>query len=176
MDTEDKQRFIANILWFNQFFDGLNQLLEKIAQSLFIEFPLSDKWPYYTKSNSMPSIPPYHVIGLGGEEYAIQVFTVFDSSFLNNSNVFSAEPSFIIVKHSEGSMYAYFEDFGISIIRNQGIKQIRYENNILSGMILKNDTSFHAFQIFWDQFIKGQNIDDTIRTQIIDQISQLPSW
>jgi hypothetical protein len=177
MDVDDKQKFIANTRWFNQFFDGLRQLLKKIAKSLTTEFPvLTKELYYYTKPTDIPSIPDYCVLGLGGEDYAIQIYVIFNPSWLDNQHIFKPDPSFIIVKHSQGAKFPFFDDFGIRAIKNKGIDTKKYENGILSGKIVKNETYFHAFQIFLDIFTQGQNIENAIRTQIIEKIKMLPDW
>lgn len=176
MKPEDKQKFTENITWFNQFFENVRQLFERIAQGLKDEYDLPNKVLYYSKTNSKPTIPKYHMIGLGGPDFAIQILAVFDYSLLSNQNVFKVEPSFIIVKHSQGNSYSYVDDFGLKIVKNEEIEQLGWENNKLSGKILKNQTYFHAFQILFDDFAKGQDIDDVIQTQIIEQLQQLPDW
>ena len=177
MDVDDKQKFIANTIWFNQFFDDLHQLLKKISRSLFTEFPVLTKELYYQRYyRDKPSIPSYYVLGQGGESYAIQIYVIIDPKLLDNQHIFKPDPSFIIVKHSRGAKYTYFQDFGIRVIKNEGIDTKKYENGILSGKIAKNETYFHAFQIFFDIFTQGQNIENAIQTQIIEKIKMLPDW
>jgi hypothetical protein len=177
MENHNLEKYLANLNWFNQFFNDLETLFELIAGELTSEFPLPQKNFYYFKSNFKPSIPPYYLMGLGGELYSIQAFWILDPSIIGSQPSFLAEPSLIIVKHSRGDRSLWINDLALKIFKNDSIKLVPSIDNVISGTIIGNEeTNFHAFQILLDPFSGSENIKITIRNKIVDVLKQLPEW
>jgi hypothetical protein len=179
MNTQDKERLIANITWFNEFFSDLKALFEMIAKSLSAEFPeLAEQGFYYPKSNDRLSIPPYFIIGLGDQSFAIQVFLLLDITMVEDQPAFAPEPSLIVVKHSRGDKYLWADNYGIRVMRNSQIK-VTTQGQVLSGEIAGGEgkgTRFHAFQVFLDPFVESGDTNEAIQTEIVGKLRALPDW
>lgn len=177
MQNEDQQKFVENLAWFNQFFDGLYQLFEKAAKLLS-----GNDWPdkrplyYYPRSNFKPAIPPYYMMGIGLSGYAIQIFAILDPSLINSRSGFKTEISLIVVKHSREDKFGYVDEYGLNVIQHRSIQSASHKNNLFSGMILKHNTYFHAFQVPLDVFTEGRNMDNVIQAQIVEPTLQLLDW
>ena len=176
MKTDDVQRFLENVAWFNHFFEDVGQLFEKIRKALEHQFVLTDKsLLYYPKYAYQPSIPPYSMLGLAGDDCAFQIFAVFSPVEIEATN-FTGEPSFFVVKHADADKYNWVEELGMAVIRGQGIDIHLNDEKVASGKILKHDCRFYAYQLSFDEFLEGQDIDRTIHEQIVQRVHAFPGW
>jgi hypothetical protein len=179
MNDSDKKRFLTNVKWFNEFFEDLKSLFEVLGKSLSNEFSVNTTLFYYPKLNFQPTIPPYYMMGMSGEDFAVQVFAVLDPSDLENHPTLKAEPSLVIVKHSRGDRSAYVRDYGLKVIRGKDIEIDQTTEDgikVFSGIIVANQTKFGAFQLELSKFGAGQDIDKTIREEVSQALNRLPSW
>lgn len=176
----DRDRLVANFVWFNDFFDGMRQLLERIRGNLRqAGLDLPGDILYYRKYSDYPSLPPFYGMGLGGETMAVQVFAIFDLSMLQrHSATFNHEElSLIVVKHGRADKYGYFEDYGLRVVHKERLRDVAFDGKILSGTILtEQGIPFAAFQVPLACFVAGQDINRHINEHIVDVINDLPSW
>jgi hypothetical protein len=179
---DDRTRLIDNIQWFNQFFNDVYRLFHRIATALLKELALPQSGYYYPRPNNLPQIPPYYVVGIGGDDaFAVQVFLVLDVTLLENQPTFMPEMSFIVVKHPVGKHYLRLDGYGMRIIRNQveqiSVTQSAAVGTIVSGRIAeggRKGTSFQAFQVPIEAFVAGQDIDAVIQLQMVEVLKKLP--
>ena len=175
ISNKDKNRFIENVNWFNQYFDGVYQLFERISQILQNDYSLPEKMYYYYKANSKPSIPGIYLLGLGSEDFAIQIYAIFNLNVFSSQSYFLKEPSIIVLKHSHGKRYGWYKEYGLKIIINNGIE---FENNEgdISGKIIENQANFFAFQVPFDYFTEGEDIENSIHEKILKKLKNAPKW
>jgi len=181
MNTSDKERFRANYLWFNRFFDDLQQLLETISKSLVNAFSweTDSKYWYYEKLRYKPAIPPYYMTALDGGTFAVQIYTVLDTTILEDQPAFENELSLVIVKHSRSDRVLYLNDYGLRIIQNKQITQTWLNKKVITGKILAGEgqgTQYCAFQVPLEVFSVGSDTDGMIQTEIVDVLRDLPDW
>jgi hypothetical protein len=178
MDKTDQERFLQNVGWFNQFFDDLRLLFEKIAKALSNEFtPPEQNGYYYPKSNAQPSIPAYYLTGMGWKPFAVQVFAILDPTLLENNPNFEFKPSLIVLKHSRGDGYLWVQDLGLQVIRNDQIELTERDGGVISGKTKGNEpTSFHAFQILFNEFTRGQDVEQVIQEAVVEVMRELRDW
>jgi hypothetical protein len=175
---DEKKRLLENSKWYNEFFNGLHQILAKTAAALTDEYDRKRKMFYYPKFNDKPGIPAYYMLGLGGQS-SIQVYFVLDPQLLEDQSAFLAEPSLIVVKHSRGDRYGNVTDYGIRIISNNGIEYEEFPidgKTLLTGEILAGEgtgTRFHAFQVLLDPFIAQRDLGTVIGEQIVSVLKNL---
>lgn len=176
MDDQNKSRFVANINWFNQFFDGIKQLFEMVIEMMPTEFfpedfTLSSRNFYFPRQNYAPSIPPYYVLMLRGKQFALQVLAVFDPDLFARQDLFTVEPSVIVVLHSKADRSGYIDDYAMRVITNRGIKIAQRANGKFWGSInAKLPADFFSFQVPFDQFSQNQNPHDAVREYIVEPI------
>jgi hypothetical protein len=177
MKDRDKLRFQANITWFNQFFDGLRQIYEQIAELLPVEyFPhhysLGIENYYFPDFKAVPCIPPYYALMLEGKKCALQVVSVVDESLFAKGGKFDSEPSMVIVVHSREDKYSRLDEFALQIIKNQTVEQVKKAGNIVRGQVNhKFPADFFAFQVKYDRFSDANNPEIAIGKYIIDPIA-----
>jgi hypothetical protein len=177
MKDRDKLRFRASITWFNQFFDGLRQIYQHVAELLPAEFfpehySLNLENYYYPGFKAAPSIPPYYAVMLEGKKCALQVVSVIDATLFAQNGIFFIEPSMVIVVVSQSDKYARIDEFGLQVIRNQNISQEKKEGNTVWGKITSNfPTNFFAFQVQYDRFTDDKKPEIAIGRYIIDPIT-----
>ena len=177
MNANDKEHFRQNVDWFNRFFEDLQLLFEKIAKSLGANGELTDPSYYYPKFNVRPSIPRLYVMGVSGVAYTLQFFAILDLSVLENNPDFEAEPSLIVVKHSQPGRALWISDFGLRVIQNTRIERVKGDDNIISGVILGDPrTLFHAFQVPLERFAEGQDAERAIQETIVEVLRRLPAF
>ena len=171
MDQEDKQRFLDNVQWFNDFFDDLHHLLTAISEALIRESMATKRslW-YYQKSRHIPKIPKYYLLAMSAQDSAIQVFAVLDPDILKRQPAFINEPSMILIKHSRSDKVGYINDFGLRIIRNSAVAQEVLSEGIISGEISGGSgvgTKFLAFQVPFDEFSENKDPARVIENRIV---------
>ena len=157
---DDLTRLIDNIQWFNQFFDDVYRLFQRIATTLRRELALPDSGFFYYRPNNLLQIPPYYVVGIGGDAtYAVQVFLILDVNQMENQPAFKPEVSFIVVRHPIGKHYIHLDGYGVRVIRNQvdqiSVTQSAEVGPIVSGRIAeggRKGTKFQAFQVPLEAF------------------------
>jgi len=155
--------------------------MESISSSLVSDFSLDSKnvgW-YYSKLNSQPTIPPYYVTAISNKSYVIQIYAVIDITLMQDQPAFTKQPSLVIVKHSRADRGLYLEEYGLRIIKNKGITQIRKNEKVISGEILAGEgkgTQYYAFQVTLDHFAAGNDISTAIQTEIVNVLRELPDW
>jgi hypothetical protein len=181
MDPTDQERFQANYLWFNQFFDDLHQLLDTIAKALVKEFAWeheSSAW-YYGKALYKPSLPPYYVTALRSSNCALQVYAVLDPTLMEHQTAFKNEPSLVIVKHSRSDRVLWLENYGLRVIWNSQISQTWFNKKVITGEILVGEgqgTRYYAFQVPLVVFAPGTDTKAQIRKEIVEVLGELPDW
>ena len=175
MDTNDLERYKTNLDWFNRFFQDIKQLLDKIADQLSPEYKQVGTTYYYPKYNFVPSIPAYHLMGLGGENTALQIFAILDTEIIGNKDYFVPEPSLIIINHSDKDKFLYPGDYGLKVIHSSE-RFSEVEDGVIFGLIPgKDEVRFQAFQVPLGLFTIGQKVEDIIQERIVNVIRRLPS-
>ena len=150
---DNQTRLVDNIQWFNQFFNDVYRLFQRIAAALLKEMALPDSGFYYARPNNLPQIPPYYVVGIGGDDtFAVQVFLILNTALLENQPAFKPEVSFIVVKHPAGGDYLRLQGYGERVLANQieqaSIIESAGATQILSGRIGQAETKRHAIPGF----------------------------
>ncbi len=177
MNEQDRARFTANLGWFNQFFGEIRQLYGIVVDALpngFLPegFALTSRNFYFTKQNSAPSIPPYYALMVGGERFALQVLAIFDAELFGRPGLFVAEPSLVVVLHSQAGRYAYMNDYALTVVRNREIEITEQADGRFRGEIGgKYPASFFSFQVPFDRFSASKNPREAVREHIVDPIA-----
>lgn len=170
-------RYKTNYTWFNRFLNDVKQLLDKIAESLSPEYSLATTSFYYPKSNYVPSIPPYLLMGMGGRRSALQIYAIFDLEIIRDDDIFVTEPSLILVRHSREDKILWADDYGLKVIKSKTNAIIDEENGVISGQISgKAEANFHAFQVPFSYFTGDQSTEKLVQTKIVDVLLNLPDW
>jgi len=171
MDAADQERFLANYRWFNQFFEDLRLLFEKVGKALSSRYDLEQPDYYYRKPDKLPRIPQFYVMGVGGQQFAVQMFAVFDPSILENQRLFVPEPSIVFVVHGDGSKALYINDYGMRVIRNDRITAEAAADQAFVGKTRsEREWRFSAFQLPFDQFSAGHLLDETLQALVYPRI------
>lgn len=181
MNEKDMERFLNNIQWFNDFFIDVRHIFEAISKNLVSKsLAISRVGSYYVKSQQVPKIPPYYEMELKGINFAIQFFAVFDPQMLaNNQQAFKCKPSFVIVKHSRVDRPGWVADYGARVITNDRITQEVFAENVIMGKLIGGDangTHFFAFQVPFEVFEEGQDINLAIEQHIVRVLRALPDF
>jgi hypothetical protein len=178
MKDKDKNRFQGSISWFNQFFDGLRQIYEHIADLLPQEhfhegFSLSAENYYFPRYKTYPSIPPYYALTIGGKQVALQVVAVIDSSMFSPNGPFSREPSLVVSVFTQPERYAWVDEYGLNVIRGEQLENVRSVTGTMWGKITsKYPAEFFAFQAQYDRFSDIKNPPEVVQKYIIDPMLQ----
>ncbi len=178
MDHGDRSRFVANVEWFNRFFADIRQLYGLVVETMPNDFfpagfALAAGNFYFPKQHFAPTIPAYYVLMVGGKRVALQIVTVLDPGLFVRSDPFVAEPSIVVVLHSEADRYGYIEDYALRVIANRGIDIERQDGGRLWGRInAKLPAQFFAFQIRLDRFSAEQDPREAVREHIVRPITQ----
>ena len=180
MKAKDVQRLAENYAWFNQFFSDLQSLMEKIAEATSEIYDYSAKDFYYPKSNGLPYIPVYYMMGLGGKgkAYALQIFAVIDPEIITVRKGFVGEPSFIVVKHSRPERYLYLSNYGERVIWNEKIEVTSSKQGVTSGIFSEGASKgdrFQAFQVTFDSYIGTSNTKHAIQHEFVNVLKKLPA-
>jgi hypothetical protein len=158
MKDRDKKRFLSSMTWFNQFFEGLNQIYHHVVNLLPVEvlpdgFSVNVENFYYPSLKTAPSIPPYYALVLPGRQAALQIISVIDADAITHGGLFHPEPCMVIVVHSLPDKYAWVDEFALKVIKGQETEQIRKENDVVWGKLTgKYPADFFAFQVQYDRF------------------------
>jgi hypothetical protein len=173
MKEQDRTRFRANILWFNQFFDGIRTLYELIVNQLPSEyFPTistitSDNY-YFPRQKLVPSIPPYYALLVEGVNHSLQILTIVDAGLIARNGFFIHEPSIISVVHTQANKNSWLDEFALNVIRNQKVELVRNADGIIWGHIRsKYPADFFAFQVTLDKFSESPDSLDAVEQFII---------
>jgi hypothetical protein len=175
MKEQDKGRFRANISWFNQFFDEINQLYKVIFDLLPEEFiskdyTLSSGNYYFPRFKIAPSIPTYYALMLEGRKFALQAVAVIDTTLFTHNGPFIIEPSLIILIHTQGEKYGWLSEFALKVIKNQEVEFTETVDGVFWGKIkAKFPAQFFAFQVQYDYFTDS-NLHIPVKKYIIDPI------
>lgn len=177
MNNQDQSRLIANIKWLNDFFNGIMQLYEIVIKALPQDFlaennTLTSRNFYFPSQKYAPTIPPYYVLMLGGQQVALQVLTILDPELFGNPDLFTKQPSIVVVLHSQTSRYGYIDDYALRLLKNRGIAVTQKADGKFWGTInAKLPADFFAFQVSFDKFSTNQNPNDAVREHITDPIN-----
>jgi len=172
MDPTQRETFIQNREWFNQFFQGLRQIFDRTASKLAIEHSLSSQSLYHPTLRPVPRIPPYYMVGIGGGEFAIQIYAILDVDMFRNQ-FFQAEPSIVVIRHADSDRYLYIGDYGERVLGDGPLTATRVEDSVLMGFI-RGRTPFQAFQVGIEHFELGRDLDQEIDTLIVERLRNLP--
>ncbi len=178
MNHEDQSRFVANVEWFNRFFADIRQLyglvVEMMPKAFFPEgFALAAGNFYFPRQHFAPTIPPYYVLMVGGERLALQIVTVLDPSLFVRVDPFVAQPSIVVVLHSEADRYGFIEDYALRVIANRRVDIERHDGGRLWGRInAKLPADFFSFQVPLDGFSAERDPRDAVREHIVRPIEE----
>jgi len=176
MKEQDRTRFRANLIWFNQFFDGIRALYEMIVNQLPSEyFPsvsaiTGDNY-YFPRQKNVPSIPPYYALLVEGLNHSLQLLTIVDAGLISRSGYFIHEPSIIGVVHTQANKNSWLDEFALNVVRNQKVEFLGNTDGILWGHIKsKYPADFFAFQVPLDKFSESPDILDAVIQYIITPV------
>ncbi len=178
MNHEDQTRFTANVEWFNGFFADIRQLYGLVVEMMPTDFfpagfALAAGNFYFPKQHFAPTIPPYYVLMVRGERVALQIVAVLDPSLFVRSDPFVAEPSIVVVLHSESDRYGFIEDYALRVIGNRGIDIERHDGGRFWGKInAKLPANFFSFQVPLDRFSAERDPREAVREHIVDPITE----
>ena len=111
----------------------------------------------------------------GGKQSALQILAVFDPDLLGKPSLITAEPSLVVVLHSQADRYGYIEDYALRVIGNRGIHISRQDDGKFWGsMNPKSPADFFSFQVSFGKFSADKNSRDAVREHIVDPIIELP--
>lgn len=176
MKEQDRARFKANILWFNQFFDGVRTIYEMVENQLPVEFfpaiaTLTSDNFYFSRQKVVPSIPPYYALYRQGFKHALQILTIIDENLISNNDFFTREPSIIVVLHSRADKCSRLDEFALTVVRNQNVELIRKDNGVIWGHIKsKYPADFFAFQVSLDKFSDIEKPQEAVRQYMVNPI------
>lgn len=177
MNEEEQSRFAMNVKWFNQFFSGLRQLYQIVVDTLptgfFPEgFVLSSGNFYFPRQNFAPTIPPYYVLMVRGKQVALQIVTILDPDQFGKSDFFAAQPSVVIVLHSQVDNFNSVEVYALRVIKNRGLEIAQRTYGSVQGKInAKLPAEFFSFQVSFDKFSADRNPHDAVLKHIVDPIT-----
>ncbi len=177
MNNQDQSRLIANVKWFNDFFNGIRQLYEIVVETLPQDFfaensTLTSGNFYFPSQKYAPTIPSYYALMLGGEQIALQILTILDPELFSTSSLFTKEPSIVVVLHTQPSKYGYISDYALRLLGNRGIEVTQKAEDRFWGRInTKLPADFFAFQVSFDKFSASQNPNDAVREHIVEPIN-----
>jgi hypothetical protein len=177
MKDRDRKRFQSSITWFNQFFTGMKQIYELVANLLPVEF-FPDGFStnienfYYPAFKASPSIPPYYAFVVGGRKAALQLVAVIDEGIIPLHGAFSREPSMVAVLHTRPEKYAWLDEFALKVIGAENLEQTSKTGDILHGKLAgKYPADFFAFQVQYDLFSDIRNPPEAVSQYIVKPIT-----
>ncbi len=111
---------------------------------------------------------------VGGERVALQIVTVLDPGLFVRSDPFVAEPSIVIVLHSEADRYGSIDNYALRVIANKGIEIERQDGGRLWGRIqdAKLPANFFSFQVPLDRFSTERDPREAVREHIVEPITK----
>lgn len=175
MKEHDKARFSANISWFNQFFDGINQLYEVIFELLPKEFSpsgfaLSSGNYYFPRLKIAPYIPPYYAFMVASKKWAMQAVAVIDEHLFVEKGPFMLEPSLVIVVHNQADKYGWINQFALKVIKNEKVELNEIIDGVVWGKIkAKIPADFFTFQVQYDKFTE-RDLKPPVQQYIINPV------
>ncbi len=176
MRDQDRARIRANIQWFNQFFEGIRNIYDILADGLPEElFPavaaLSSDCFHFPRLKVVPSIPPYYAFLLAGPKHGLQVLTIVDAHLIARDGPFASEPSIIPVLHSNPDKNSRVDDLGLKVIKNHALEFVHKKDNMVSGHIqAPHPADFFAFQVSLDHFSDIQDTEQAVQRYLLAPI------
>ena len=176
MREQDQVRFRANLLWFNQFFDGIRVLYEMTVKQLPSEyFPsvpaITNDNYYFPPQRIVPSMPPYYALLVEGLSHGLQLLTIVDAGLISRRGSFIHEPSIIAVVHTQANKNSWLDEFALNVIRNKKLQVLRITDGVIWGRIIsKYPADFFAFQVTLDKFSESPDMLNAVSTYIIQPI------
>ncbi len=176
MKERDKNRFRENISWFNQFFDGMRQIYEMTVNLLPVEFfregfSLNRGNFFFPRYKIAPSMPPYYALLLEGRQHGLQMVAVVDDSLFAPGGPFMAEPSLIVMLHSQAEKYGWLGDYALRVIKNQHLVKADKVGGTLWGKIdVRYPADFFAFQVQYDKFSDNRSLQAVVGQYVVEPI------
>lgn len=179
MKKEDIDKYFDNVKWFNNFFDGIYQILNELKEELSSKYKMDKHLFYYPKRKDRPMIPKYSALFLKNK-YCIQVYAILNDNILKKNDVFYKEPSFIFIIHKIVEEWAHTWR-SEELINNNNIEYIANEDGIHHGKFKQKEKGavpadkeeFYCFQILLDPFesLKDKSdLSEIINNNIINKI------
>jgi hypothetical protein len=176
MKERDKNRFRDNISWFNQFFDGIQQIFEMTVNLLPVEFfqesfSINRGNFFFPRYKIAPSMPPYYGLMLEGRQYALQIVAVVDDALFAQGGTFIIEPSLIVMVHTQAAKYGWLSDYALRAIKNQHLERMDKVAGTVWGKIeAKYPADFFAFQVQYDKFSDNRSLQSVVTQYIVEPI------
>ena len=177
MKKEIVETYFNNANWFNDFFDGIYQILNSLKEDLSSEYNLENKdsFIYYPKANARPGIPSYNVLLLK-LKYSLQIFAILNNDLLSKNSYFKNEPSFFFVIHKFNDNWG--ADWrGLPALRNENVEYIDNFDDIYHGKFKDKQPlpaekkDFYCFQLLLDSFEDKNSLKEIIHNDIIMKIN-----
>jgi len=172
MKDQDRERFRANIHWFNQFFDGVRDIYEMVGDQLPVEyFPaatISSENFYFPRQKNVPSIPPFYAFLFEGFKHGLQIITVIDANLIARNSGFIREPSIIIVVHTQPDKNSWLDEFAMDVVRHNKVEILEKDRGIIWGCFKgKYMAQYFSFQVGLDKFSGVENPQQAVRQYIM---------
>jgi hypothetical protein len=167
MDAGTAESFYYNYHWFNQFFNDLKTLFEKLAETIGENTEYTDSRLYYYKADQTPQIPSFYYLLMGGTNLDfLQLIAVLDDNIVQNIHLKMKEPSIVVISHQ-------YEDnpnwLGSNILQNLGIKnEGSVDGYSIGRMDFEPYPSFKAFALPLDTF--SEYSDEKVFEKIISRL------
>ena len=167
MEAGTAESFYYNYHWFNQFFNDLKTLFEKLAETIGENTGYTNSRLYYYKADQTPQIPSLYYLLMEGKNIDhLQLIAVLDDNVVQNSTLQMKEPSIVVISHQ------YEENpnwLGSYILQNLGIKNEGSEDGYSLGkMDFEPFPSFKAFALPLDTF--SEYSDEKVYEEIISRL------
>lgn len=178
MYQEDKDRLTGNLVWFNRFFQDISSILYRMAKLLEPITQTTSARFYYPKSNFTPGIPDYWLMGITGPAQAVQVFLVLQPELLER-DCFVREPSFVVLYYNRPIDSLAVSAYAQRIMALDPAIQLSAYPDHFDGTFPGTDANrlqFKGFQIKLDPFINASDVEQVIKRELVDRLSNLPSW
>ena len=172
--SEEKALLVGNRLWFNGFFQDLYSLLEQMYRKVEKKDGATWRGYYYEKSNSIPAIPGYLLMGLSNDKETLQIYVVLQPDILKRE-FFKKEVSFVVIRLSQPGLALSVSECGWRVLSQDNRVTIPQTTPHISGQ-LPNGVYFHAFQMALDPFISAMDAEAVIDGELIQKLAQLPDF
>jgi len=173
MDSETAETFFYNVRWFNNFFNDMKSLFDKLGDEIEKNANCSDRWIYYYKPGQFPQIPSTYFLAMQHNEaikneglHHLQIIGVFDDQYIKNEHLKIHEPSLIVIQHDYRDNSTWI---GNNILQDYSTKDVVKEVDYIIG-ILDSDPKirFRSFIIPLEKFSEYK--EKTVYEELISKL------
>ena len=173
MNADERETFVRNRAWFNEFFDGVKQLFERAADLLSSEWALPFAVYLIRRRTSSQAASVLHP-GARGRGIRGSRGNAIDPTLILRPS-FVPEPSFVVVKHADGDRHLYFTDYAEYVLGSGPLIEAAEQGATLSGRI-PGRARFHAFQVGFEHFASGRDLHLELEGTVVQRLRSLPPF